>query len=285
MIDVGNDREFGFLSKPAVGEREAAVHPALAGRVCRPSRGARPSSSPSSSGCRTRSSNAAIHQALKSRLRDPDEAVPSSRPEKPSEIRVRSRPSAGLAARNRRGPAAGLRQAPARRPSLATFRDKVNPLFYRAGEDGHSCAECHGNHNVLRIAPADSAPSGEDPLTINYQSALKVDRPRSSREQPHPPQAAQPASARAIPIRPARPASPTSAARAGTAPTTPPTAPSSTGSARPRKTTPTPSDDHVEASHRAENNTPPLTPRTLQNKVDPVFRSISSERGTCHGAG
>ena len=39
--------------------------------------------------------------------------------------------------------------------SLSTFRDKVNPLFYQAGEDGHSCAECHGNHTILRIAPRD----------------------------------------------------------------------------------------------------------------------------------
>ena len=72
---------------------------------------------------------------------------------------------------------------PARRPSLTTFRDTVNPLFYQAGEDGHSCAECHGNHTVLRIAPADAARSGEDPLTINYNSALKVidlDEPENS---------------------------------------------------------------------------------------------------------
>ncbi len=58
--------------------------------------------------------------------------------------------------------------------SLSSFRDKVNPLFYQAGEDGHSCAECHGNHTILRIAPADAAKSGEDPLIVNYNSALKV---------------------------------------------------------------------------------------------------------------
>jgi hypothetical protein len=65
---------------------------------------------------------------------------------------------------------------PLRRPrllSLSTFRDQVNPLFYQAGEDGHSCAECHGTHTILRIAPTD--PKGrEDALVVNYNSALKV---------------------------------------------------------------------------------------------------------------
>jgi HEAT repeat protein len=73
-------------------------------------------------------------------------------------------------------PAAIQPDARLRRPrllSLSTFRDQVNPLFYLAGEDGHSCAECHGNHTILRIAPAD-ATSGEDVLIVNYNSALKV---------------------------------------------------------------------------------------------------------------
>jgi HEAT repeat protein len=53
---------------------------------------------------------------------------------------------------------------------LSTFRDKVNPVFYQAGEDGHSCARCHANHGVLRIGEADAV----DSLAINYNSALKV---------------------------------------------------------------------------------------------------------------
>ncbi len=63
-----------------------------------------------------------------------------------------------------------------RRPrllSLSTFRDRVNPLFYQAGEDGHSCAECHGTHTILRIVPA-GAGSAEDALMVNYNAALKV---------------------------------------------------------------------------------------------------------------
>ena len=59
--------------------------------------------------------------------------------------------------------------------SFSTFRKKVNPLFYRAGEDQQACANCHGNHTILRIAPA--IPGGEnsiEQLMVNYNSALKV---------------------------------------------------------------------------------------------------------------
>jgi hypothetical protein len=58
--------------------------------------------------------------------------------------------------------------------SLSTFRRSVNPLFYQAGEDGHACADCHGNHTILRIAAPDARNPGEDPLMVNYNSALKV---------------------------------------------------------------------------------------------------------------
>ena len=59
--------------------------------------------------------------------------------------------------------------------SFSTFRRKVNPVFYQAGEDKHACANCHANHTILRIAEADTAGgfSGEQ-LMINYNSALKV---------------------------------------------------------------------------------------------------------------
>ncbi len=69
---------------------------------------------------------------------------------------------------------ADARLARPRLLSLSTFRRSVNPLFYQAGEDGHSCVDCHGNHTVLRIAGPDARASGEDPLMVNYNSALKV---------------------------------------------------------------------------------------------------------------
>ncbi len=59
--------------------------------------------------------------------------------------------------------------------SLATFREKVNPIFYRLGDDGYSCARCHANHSILRIAEADPARGFTDEqVMINYNSALKV---------------------------------------------------------------------------------------------------------------
>ena len=39
--------------------------------------------------------------------------------------------------------------------SFSTFRKKVNPLFYQAGDDQQACANCHGNHTILRIAEAE----------------------------------------------------------------------------------------------------------------------------------
>ena len=53
--------------------------------------------------------------------------------------------------------------------SLATFRERINPLFTQAGEDGVSCVRCHANQNVFRVVA-----DGENALAINYQSTLKA---------------------------------------------------------------------------------------------------------------
>ncbi len=59
--------------------------------------------------------------------------------------------------------------------SFSTFLHKVNPLFYRAGDDQQACANCHGNHTILRIAEAGPArEASAEQLMINYNSALKV---------------------------------------------------------------------------------------------------------------
>ena len=54
--------------------------------------------------------------------------------------------------------------------SLATFRDRINPLFGRPGEDGVSCIQCHANQNGFRVV----ADGVGDALAINYQSTLKA---------------------------------------------------------------------------------------------------------------
>jgi hypothetical protein len=63
----------------------------------------------------------------------------------------------------------------ARLLSFSTFRTKVNPVFYQAGEDQHACADCHANHTILRVAEADRTRGlTSEELMINYNSALKV---------------------------------------------------------------------------------------------------------------
>ena len=43
------------------------------------------------------------------------------------------------------------------------------------GEDTYSCARCHANHTILRIAEADPAKGCTDEqLLINYNSVLKI---------------------------------------------------------------------------------------------------------------
>ncbi len=59
--------------------------------------------------------------------------------------------------------------------SFSTFREKVNPIFYQAGDDKYACANCHANHTILRIAEPDAAKGLTDKqLMINYNSVLKV---------------------------------------------------------------------------------------------------------------
>ncbi len=65
--------------------------------------------------------------------------------------------------------------------SFSTFRHRVNPLFYRAGDDQQACANCHGNHTILRLAEQGPArEASAEQLMINFNSTLKV----VSRQQP-----------------------------------------------------------------------------------------------------
>jgi hypothetical protein len=171
MIDVGNDREFGFLSKPSTSELEAAFIPLLQAGL---PAGSRSQAVQLAAFFRLpdEASNLAFQRAFTRRLNDPEESVRlAARKALDNHALIRPQPARPGEPLSGGSPAPRI---PARRPSLATFREKVNPLFYRAGEDAHSCAECHGNHTILRIAPIDSARSAEDALAINYNSALKV---------------------------------------------------------------------------------------------------------------
>ena len=128
MLDVGNDREFGFLDLPPA-ERIERAFAALLGGDLTPE-------------IRRRS----LQLADFFQAQVPSMAMP--------------RPVAALRPAERRDPY--------RRPSLSTFRDRINPLLSQAGEDGHSCASCHATHSALRIV------TGADSIAVNYESALKV---------------------------------------------------------------------------------------------------------------
>ena len=70
---------------------------------------------------------------------------------------------------------ADLRLGRPRLLSFSEFRRKVNPLFYQASDDGYSCANCHANHTILRVAEAIAGKGfSDEQLMINYNSTLKV---------------------------------------------------------------------------------------------------------------
>lgn len=179
QIDVGNDREFGFLYRPPLVEREAAFRPLL-GADLPPVARRQAVQLAAFFNLPEETRDPAIRGALERWARDADPGVRNAALaslEKPIEkARETEMKRVGAPADVRARPAPGP-------PSLATFRERINPLFYRAGEDGYSCADCHGNHTILRIAPADQKDAGEDAVTVNYHSVLKVidlDEPEKS---------------------------------------------------------------------------------------------------------
>ena len=66
--------------------------------------------------------------------------------------------------------------AVARLPDLLLFRDQVNPYFYKKGEDGNACADCHATHTILGLAepPKDGRALTDADVLGNYRSILKV---------------------------------------------------------------------------------------------------------------
>jgi HEAT repeat protein len=160
MVDVGNDREFGFLYEPPLEHLERSFAPLLAASLP-PAAHRQAMALGRFFGLPGGSKNAAILAGL------------GAEPSEPPRPRA---PSLAVPPRVPRGQP--------RTPSLAEFRRTVNPLFYQAGDDGHSCASCHATHSVLRIVETDPDQGfSEELVQINYASALKVvdqGRPESS---------------------------------------------------------------------------------------------------------
>jgi cellulose synthase operon protein C len=160
MLDVGNDREFGFLVDPP-SEAIDRAFAALLSADLTPEVRRRSIQLASFFDVPARKADGPPHAAPRRGLTDPDPSV--------REATARSKADTRPAESGRKS----------RRPRLSTFRDRVNPLFVQAGEDGHSCAGCHATHSALRIVDG----GGEEALAVNYESALKVidlDVPESS---------------------------------------------------------------------------------------------------------
>jgi HEAT repeat protein len=158
MIDVGNDREFGFLHEPELSLLERAFKTVFQADL-----------SPVD---RLNALKLAHFFDLPDRTRDPFLV---------QELRPETLRNAGIVLATDKRPAAApepanpTRSAPASLPSFETFRDRINPLFYQPSADGVSCAKCHGTHEILRLAPPPQKGSlGDDEIRLNYQSALKV---------------------------------------------------------------------------------------------------------------
>ncbi len=145
MIDVGNDREFSFLARLNPNQVQGAIGRALP------------------------------------ELRDPVD-----RKRALALARFLDAPLADDESESAPAPAAPLADTAARpgETSFARFKRVVNPLLYARGEDGYSCADCHGNHAILRVVPAERAkPLDDASIRQNLASVYKtIDRgdPRSS---------------------------------------------------------------------------------------------------------
>ena len=94
MIDVGNDREFGFLYQPDLSALEATFAPTLDRRSAGAGRGARPSSSRASSSCLAGLTAPSIQTAVLRRLCwiPTPKSARRHRPSSPTMISTRTAP-------------------------------------------------------------------------------------------------------------------------------------------------------------------------------------------------
>jgi hypothetical protein len=171
MLDVGNDREFGFLYEPPLERLEKVFSALLTADLPEEAR------SQAIQLCHFFKVPDRTHDAtILARIQPPASRPPAGggranhhecsgadKREFPTETSAfaHAQPDAGVGS--------------LRLPGFEKFRRAVNPLFYEPGDDGHSCANCHATHAVLRIAEVEPDRELDDEqLMINYTSALKV---------------------------------------------------------------------------------------------------------------
>ena len=180
MLDVGNDREFGFLYEPPLEKLEKVFAALFDAKLPE----------------KARSQAIQLCHFFKVPDRTRDATILAR-----IETTVSPLPASGDLASHGGSSAAGKRAFPTENsafehahpdagikslhlPGFEVFRRTINPLFYEPGDDGYSCADCHATHAVLRIAELEPGEElGDEQLMINYTSALKVlnlDDPESS---------------------------------------------------------------------------------------------------------
>jgi HEAT repeat protein len=66
--------------------------------------------------------------------------------------------------------------APEGAPDLKYFKERVNPIFYKRGDDGRACASCHASRETLQLAepPAEGQSLTEEDVRVNLESVLGV---------------------------------------------------------------------------------------------------------------
>jgi HEAT repeat protein len=161
MIDVGNDREFGFLHDPGTPALERAFVPLFQSDLSPPAY--------------LDALKLAAFFDLPARATSPV-LVSALRPEalRNAGVVITSAPPAGPPV----DPPANSPAEPrsiGRLPSFEAFRVHINPIFYKPSADGVSCAKCHGTHEILRLAPPPAQGDfSDDDVRQNYASTLKV---------------------------------------------------------------------------------------------------------------
>lgn len=61
-----------------------------------------------------------------------------------------------------------------RLPDYETFKQNVEPVLHQTGSDDKACVDCHKTHPILRLVPADEAPSQEERVRDHYRKSLRV---------------------------------------------------------------------------------------------------------------
>ena len=69
-----------------------------------------------------------------------------------------------------------LLPAAAGAPDFESFKERINPIFYKRASDGLACANCHASHDKLQLVepPPDAKALAEEDIRVNFEYVLRV---------------------------------------------------------------------------------------------------------------